>query len=165
MAYSVGDKVLKKMDLPNSKMAHKNEPDFRVEQVSSRERTYVLRRLKPTPGQRALIKAHHNQLKYQGPFKEGEANLQVKDKPAQAVITRLKLGQLTTKPNWPGQQIMHKETPPNQPNEHRERINIPTSDEVRGDMQNEAGGDHTDNLTSVGEQGVMQNEVEPSLPT
>ena len=96
--FRIGDIVLKKIDTPSTKMAPKYEPDFRIEQVN--RLTYVIRRLKPKPGQPTLLKAHHNQLKYQGP---GDDVIipNIKDRPSSAVQTLSRLAQQTMRPNWP----------------------------------------------------------------
>ena len=101
--FSIGDRVLKKIDLPASKMAPKYEPNFQIEQVSNKERTYVVRRLKPKPGQLTLLKAHHNQLKYQGPKEDGVtvgAISKIQERPSSAVRTLSRIAQQTIRPNW-----------------------------------------------------------------
>ena len=103
-AYAVGDRVLKKIDLPTSKMDPKYEPDFAIEQVNSSGLSYVVRRLKPKQGQLTLLKAHHNQLKYQGPEEIKTINNPgemppFRDKPSSAVKTLSRLAQQTLRPN------------------------------------------------------------------
>ena len=101
---SKGDRVLKKVDNPPSKMSMKYEPGFVVEQVNSKGLTYVVRRLDPIPGQLSLLKAHHNQLRYHGPEERSQSHPKV-DKPSMAVKTLQKLGQQTIKPSLPGNRV------------------------------------------------------------
>ena len=86
-------------------MDPKYEPNFVIEQVSTRGLSYVLRRLVPKQGQLTLLKAHHNQLKLQTKREERDLSSEARitpqqDKPSSAVITLSRLAQQTARPNW-----------------------------------------------------------------
>ena len=62
--FQLGDKVLKKVDNPISKISPRYEPGFIVVQVNPRKLTYVVRRQEPQSGQLSILKVHHNQLRF-----------------------------------------------------------------------------------------------------
>ena len=98
--YSEGDRVLKKVDQPVSKASPRYEPGFVIIRVNPASRTYVIRRIDPGPGQLTLLKAHHNQLKFECSGPIGLSVARGKERVASAVATLNKLGQATCKTDW-----------------------------------------------------------------
>ena len=92
--FEIGDKVLKRVDIPSSKTSPRFEPGFSITQVNPGGLTYVIRRQNPKPGQLSLLKAHHNQLRFEG---HGEVISQNRrsDKVASAVRTLTRLAEET----------------------------------------------------------------------
>ena len=133
--YSEGDRVLKKVEMPATKTSPRYEPGFIIVRVNPACLTYVIRRMNPGPGQLTLLKAHHNQLKYESAGPVGPVLVQAKERVASAVITLQKLSQATCRVD---------------------RSHLPTDNKVQGTMGE--GLPLTPNL------GVVQEPHERGAP-